>query len=52
MRGGEFLSNQFSEMCQENQVILYVAMEPIKCAFIERFNRTFKRLLIQIMEKK
>ena len=49
--GGEFLSNMFTKMCQENQVILYVAMEPIKCAFIERFNRTFKRLLIQIMEK-
>ena len=49
--GGEFLSNMFSKMCQENQVILYVAMEPIKCAFIERFNRTFKRLLIQIMEQ-
>ena len=47
--GGEFLSNEFSKMCQENQVILYVAMEPIKCAFIERFNRTFKRLLVQIM---
>ena len=43
--GGEFLSNVFTKMCQENQVILYVAMEPIKCAFIERFNRTFKRIL-------
>ena len=49
--GGEFLSNVFTKMCQENQVILYVAMEPIKCAFIERFNRTFKRLLVQIMEQ-
>ena len=49
--GGEFLSNMFTKMCQENQVILYVAMEPIKCAFIERFNRTFKRLLVQIMEQ-
>ena len=29
---------------------MYVAMEPIKCAFIERFNRTFKRILIQLME--
>ena len=49
--GGEFISNKFSKMCQQNQVILYVAMEPIKCAFIERFNRTFKRLLVQIMEQ-
>ena len=49
--GGEFLSNVFTKMCHENQVTLYVAMEPIKCAFIERFNRTFKRLLVQIMEQ-
>ena len=49
--GGEFISNAFTKMCRENNVELYIAMEPIKCAVIERFNRTFKRLLIQIMEK-
>ena len=27
-----------------------MAQEPIKCAFIERFNRTFKRILVQLME--
>ena len=49
--GGEFISNAFTKMCRENNVELYIAMEPIKCAVIERFNRTFKRLLIQVMEK-
>ena len=49
--GGEFISNAFTKMCRENNVKLYIAMEPIKCAFIERFNRTFKRLLVQIMEQ-
>ena len=48
--GGEFLSKAFSQMCKKNNVIMYVAMEPIKCAFIERYNRTFKRILVQIME--
>ena len=49
--GGEFISKQFTEMCRKNDVRLYIAMEPIKCAMIERFNRTFKRLLVQMMEK-
>ena len=49
--GGEFISNAFTKMCRENNVELYIAMEPIKCAVIERFNRTFKRLLVQIMEQ-
>ena len=48
--GGEFISNQFTSMCKDQGVKLYIAMEPIKCAFIERFNRTFKRILVQIME--
>ena len=48
--GGEFISKQFTDMCRRNNVKLYVAMEPIKCAIIERFNRTFKRLLVQMME--
>ena len=48
--GGEFLSRQFTQMCQRNGVKLYVAQEPIKCAFIERFNRTFKRILMQLLE--
>ena len=48
--GGEFLSKAFTQMCKMNDVNIYVAMEPIKCAFIERFNRTFKRILVQIME--
>ena len=49
--GGEFISKAFSKMCKENNVTLYIAMEPIKCAVIERFNRTFKRILVQIMEQ-
>ena len=49
--GGEFVSKLFINMCQKNNVKLYVAMEPIKCAMIERFNRTFKRILVQMMEK-
>ena len=49
--GGEFISNAFSKMCKDNDVELYIAMEPIKCAVIERFNRTFKRILVQIMEQ-
>ena len=48
--GGEFLSNNFTAMCKRNKVKMYVAMEPIKCAMIERFNRSFKRILVQIME--
>jgi hypothetical protein len=48
--GGEFLSHTFIKLCKDHNVRMYVAMEPIKCAFIERFNRTFKRILIQIME--
>ena len=50
-RGGEFVSNLFINMCKMNIVKLYVAMERIKCAMIERFNRTFKRILVQMMEK-
>ena len=49
--GGEFISKQFTSMCKDQGVKLYIAMEPIKCAMIERFNRTFKRILVQIMEK-
>ena len=49
--GGEFLSNKFASMCRRHNVNMYIAMEPVKCAMIERFNRTFKRLLVQIMEK-
>ena len=48
--GGEFISKEFTDMCRRNNVKLYVAMEPIKCSIIERFNRTFKRLLVQMME--
>ena len=42
--GGEFISKQFTNMCKKNNVKLYFAMEPLKCAIIERFNRTFKRI--------
>ena len=48
--GGEFLSHTFTQMCAKHDVKLYIAQEPIKCAFIERFNRTFKRILVQLME--
>merc|ERR1711873_146163 len=49
--GGEFVSNMFVNMCKKNKVKLYIAMEPIKCAMVERFIRTFKRILVQKMEK-
>ena len=49
--GGEFVSNLFINMCKKNNVKIFLAMEPIKCAMIERFNRTFKRILMQKMEK-
>lgn len=48
--GGEFVSRIFTKMCKESNVKMYIAQEPIKCAFIERFNRTFKRILVQVME--
>lgn len=48
--GGEFLSHIFTNMCKQFGVKMYVAQEPIKCAYIERFNRSFKRILVQIME--
>ena len=48
--GGEFLSHNFTQMCVKHNVKVYIAQEPIKCAFIERFNRTFKRILVQLME--
>ena len=48
--GGEFLSHTFTKMCAKHNVKVYIAQEPIKCAFIERFNRTFKRILVQLME--
>ena len=48
--GGEFLSNTFTGMCKRNDVKMFIAMEPIKCAIVERFNRTFKRILVQIMD--
>ena len=48
--GGEFMSHVFTKMCENHNVKLYIAQEPIKCAFIERFNRTFKRILVQMME--
>ena len=48
--GGEFLSHTFTQMCAHHNVKMYLAQEPIKCAFIERFNRTFKRILVQLME--
>ena len=46
--GGEFISNAFSRMCKDNDVELYIAMEPIKCAVIERFNRAFKFSSVQV----
>ena len=46
--GGEFLSHTFTQMCAKHNVKVYIAQEPIKCAFIERFNRTFKRILVQL----
>ena len=49
--GGEFLSHTFTQMCAKHNVKVYIAQEPIKCAFIERFNRTFKRILVQLMER-
>ena len=49
--GGEFINQEFLNMCKSLNVKLYIAMEPIKCAFVERFNRTFKRILVQIMEQ-
>ena len=49
--GGEFLSHTFTQMCRKYNVRVYIAQEPIKCAFIERFNRTFKRILVQLMEQ-
>ena len=48
--GGEFMSHEFTQMCEDHNVNVYIAQEPIKCAFIERFNRTFKRILVQLME--
>ena len=48
--GGEFMSHEFTQMCKDHNVKVYIAQEPIKCAFIERFNRTFKRILVQLME--
>ena len=48
--GGEFLSHNFTQMCVKHNVKVYIAQEPIKCAFIERFNRTFKRILVQLMK--
>ena len=48
--GGEFINKEFINMCKSFDVKLYIAMEPIKCAYIERFNRTFKRILVQLME--
>lgn len=48
--GGEFLNKLFLDMCKRFQIKVYIAMEPIKCAFIERFNRTLKRILVQIMD--
>ena len=48
--GGEFVNNIFINMCKRFQIKLYIAMEPIKCAYIERFNRTLKRILVQIMD--
>ena len=48
--GGEFVSHTFTKMCKQFDVKMYIAQEPIKCAFIERFNRTFRRILVQVME--
>ena len=49
--GGEFINARFLNMCKAFNVKLYIAMEPIKCGIIERFNRTFKRILVQMMEQ-
>lgn len=49
--GGEFLNQQFINMCKSYNVKMYIAMEPIKCSIVERFNRTFKRILVQLMEQ-
>ena len=49
--GGEFINDQFMNMCRLHNVKMYIAMEPIKCSIVERFNRTFKRILVQLMEQ-
>ena len=49
--GGEFVNDNFLKMCRTYRVKMYIAMEPIKCGIVERFNRTFKRILVQLMEQ-
>ena len=49
--GGEFVNREFMKMCKDHDVKMYLAMEPIKCSMVERFNRTFKRILVQLMEQ-
>ena len=49
-QGPEFKNRLFTQACIENNIVLRFASPQHKCPVVERFNRTFQRLLYQQME--
>lgn len=49
-QGGEFKNRDFTQACIEHNIILRFASPAHKCPVVERFNRTFQRILYQQME--
>ena len=49
-QGSEFKNRVFTQACIENNIVLRFASPQHKCPVVERFNRTFQRLLYQQME--
>ena len=40
--GSEFFNKQFTELMKRKNINLYSSFSPVKCALVERFNRTIK----------
>ena len=49
-QGGEFKNRDFTQACIEHNITLRFASPIHKCPVVERFNRTFQRILYQQME--
>jgi len=51
-RGTEFLGKKFQKVLQDNDIGFYTSKDEIKCAIVERFNRTLRGRLSRYMTHK
>jgi len=51
-RGREFLGLKFQQVLRDNNIGFYTSQDEIKCAIVERFNRTMRERLARFMTHK